>query len=89
MAHVIRGELSATEFLFTYCDGKFSDANLTDEGNVIAKQYYGDNGLYLQDYAEHFGYLMYVAPESDHDFAEVCAVLDARVESGVLTKAEA
>ncbi len=89
VARVISGELSATEFLFNYCDGQITDEDLSDEGNLIAQQYYGDDGLYLQDYSDHFGDLMYVAPESEHDFAKFCSILDARVESGVLVKAQA
>jgi len=89
VAQVISGELSATEFLFNYCDGQITDEDLSDEGNLIAQQYYGDDGLYLQDYSDHFGDLMYVAPEAEHDFAKFCAILDARVESGVLVKAQA
>ena len=89
VARVISGELSATEFLFRYCDGKFTEEDLNDAGNEIAQQYYGSNGLYLQDYADHFGNLMYVVPESAHDFKAFSAILDARVKSGVLIKAEA
>ena len=36
---------------------------MSDEGNSFAGAYYADAGLYLDDYAEHFGDLMYVAPE--------------------------
>ena len=88
VVQVISGELSATEFLFRYCDGKFTEEDLNDAGNEIAGQYYGSHGLYLQDYADHFGNLMYVAPESAHDFEEFSTILDARVNSGVLIKAE-
>ncbi|WP_232007107.1 hypothetical protein [Pseudomonas cerasi] len=62
---------------------------MNDAGNEIAQQYYGSHGLYLQDYADHFGDLMYVAPEPAHSFEEFSAILDARVNSGVLVKAEA
>ncbi|MBW5415770.1 hypothetical protein EGJ52_17090 [Pseudomonas luteola] len=85
---VINGDLSATEFFFKYCDGKFIDKDLNDEGSSFANKYYGDEGLYLEDYAKTFGELMYVAPESAHDFQEFSAMLDARYESGVLTKAK-
>lgn len=86
VAAVIRGELSSTEFFFEYCDGKFTDEDLTDEGNEFAVQYYGDEGLYLDDYAEHFGELMYVAPESVHDFEAYSEMLDARWRSKSLMK---
>ena len=50
----------------------------------FASKYYGDAGLYLEDYAENFGNQMYVAPEAEHDFARFSAMLDARLASGVL-----
>ena len=83
---VIDGELAATEFLFTYCDGKFTDENLNEEGNRFATEYYGKDGLYLEDYGEHFGDLVYTAPESEHDFMKFSSVLEKRYRSGVLTK---
>ncbi|QLG86763.1 hypothetical protein HQ393_00080 [Chitinibacter bivalviorum] len=88
VTQVINDTLSATEFFFTYCDGKLTDETFNEVGNAFAAQYYGDDGLYLNDYAEHFEELMYVAPESDHDFAKYSAVLDARLKSNVLTKAQ-
>jgi hypothetical protein len=59
---------------------------LNDAGNKIAQQYYGSHGLYLQDYADYFGDLMYGAPESAHRFEEFSAILDARVRSGVVVE---
>lgn len=89
LAEVIRGDLSATEYFFRNCDGKFTDEDLTEEGNLFVEQYYGKDGLYLQDYAEHFKDQMYVAPESAHDFVRFCAMIDARFESGVLLETQA
>lgn len=86
VTHVVDGRSSATEFFFKFCDGKFTDEDLNDEGNSFASKYYGDNGLYLEDYAEHFGDQMYVAPEAAHDFAKFSAMLDSRLASGVLEK---
>ena len=83
---VIDGSLSGTEFFFQYCDGKLVDEMLNGEGNRFAEQYYGDDGLYLDDYSEHFGDLMYVAPESAHDFSRYSSILESRLRSGVLTK---
>ena len=85
--NVIDGSLSATEFLFKYCDGKFTDEDLSDEGNAFAAQYYGKDGLYLADYAEHFSELMYVAAEDAHDFAKFSSILESRRRSGILTSA--
>lgn len=88
VADVISGKLSATEFLFRNCDGKFTDEDLTDEGNLFTQQYYENDGLYLEDYSEHFGDLMYIAPESAHDFEKFASILDARAASGVLVVAK-
>jgi hypothetical protein len=84
---VIDGSLSATEFLFKYCDGKLTNEDLSDEGNIFAGQYYGRDGLYLRDYAKHFRNLMYVAPEGAHDFAKFSAIVESRRRSGILTSA--
>ncbi|QSX28710.1 DUF7832 domain-containing protein [Shewanella cyperi] len=83
---VIDGTMSATDFLFQYCDGKLIDEMLSETGNAFAKLYYGDDGLYLADYANNFDELMYVKPEATHDFVKFSAILDARLKSGVLTK---
>lgn len=85
---VVNGKLSATEFFFKYCDGKFTDEDLDERGNSFASKYYGDDGLYLEDYADAFGDLMYVAPEALHDFQKFSALLESRLASGVLTKAQ-
>jgi hypothetical protein len=83
---VIAGRLSGTEFLFTYCDGKLTNVSLNERGNAFAKKYYGDQGLYLQDYLKHFGSHEYSSPESAHDFAEFSSLLHGRLKSGQLTK---
>ena len=83
---VISGEMSGTDFLFKYCDGKFTDEDLNDEGNFVTAKYYGDDGYYLDDYASQFGDLMYKAPESAHDFADYCKVIEGRLQSGSLVK---
>jgi hypothetical protein len=88
VAAVIAGTMPATEFFFKYCDGKLVDDMLTDAGNAFAERYYGDDGLFLEDYALAFKEQMYVAPESAHDFARFSAVLDARLASGILTKGQ-
>ncbi|MBB4844286.1 hypothetical protein HNP55_002822 [Paucibacter oligotrophus] len=86
---VISGAMPATEFFFRYCDGKLTDESFNDAGNAFAERYYGDDGLYLSDYAEGFESLMYVAPESSHDFSKFSAILDSRLASGILTKSQA
>jgi len=85
---VIDGVLSATEFLFTVCDGKFSDRDLNDEGNAFASRYYGDDGLFPADYEAHFGELMYLASEADHDYSKFAEMVDQRRASGILTQSQ-
>ena len=80
--------MSATDFLFKYCDGKFNDEDLNEEGNAFAAKYYGEDGLYLGDYEEAFAELLYVAPEEAHDYAKFAAMIDARHKSGILTKSQ-
>jgi len=87
VAAVIDGTKSPTEFLFEW-DGKFVDDMLNEEGNAFANQYYGDDGLYLEDYFTNFGYLMYVAPAESHDFANFSAMIEQRLQSGTLTKTQ-
>lgn len=83
---VIDGKMPATEYLFRYCDGKLTNEDLNAEGNAFADQYYGVDGLYLDDHAENFGKLEYVAAESSHDFAMFSSMIDSRLKSGVLMK---
>ncbi|GGI21471.1 DUF7832 domain-containing protein [Oxalicibacterium faecigallinarum] len=84
---VMNGTQSATAFLFAH-DGKFVDDMLNDEGKAFANQYYGEDGLYLEDYSINFGHLMYVAPEDAHDFDQFSAMMEQRLKSGILTKAQ-
>ncbi|MDH5232153.1 MAG: hypothetical protein OEZ58_07110 [Gammaproteobacteria bacterium] len=85
---VIAGKLTATEFFFKYCDGKLTDEDFNAEGNQFAEAYYGEDGLYLDDYANNFGNLMYEAPENEHDFEVYSKVLESRFKSGILTNAQ-
>ena len=85
---VADGHMSATEYLFKYCDGKFTNEDLNKEGNEFAAEYYGDDGLYLDDYTAHFADLMYVSPESSHDFQKFASILEKRLQTGVLTQAK-
>ena len=86
LQQLLDGKVSATEFFFNCCDGKLTDEDFTDAGNAFAAQYYGDNGLYLDDYAKHFGELMYVRSEADHDYELFSKILNERFETGVLVK---
>ncbi len=85
---LLNDKLSATAFFIKYCDGKLTDEDFDEIGNDFASQYYGDDGLYFDDYVKHFGHLIYVAPESDHDFIKYSAVLEHRYQTGILTKTQ-
>ena len=78
---LISGEKDATEFLFQWCDGKFTDEDLNALGNAFIAVYYGKDGAYLNDYATTFGEQMYVAPEGAHDFALFSAMVEKRYKS--------
>lgn len=71
------GTMAATNFLFNYCDGKFTSEDLTDAGNRFAGAYY-ESG-YLRDYSTLFGPMTYALPEKDHDFAMLSAMLNDRL----------
>jgi hypothetical protein len=75
------GDMTATDFLFRNCDGKFTDEDLSEEGNSFISIYYGDDGLYLADYADAFGDLMYEADEAAHDFMKFSHMVDLRYEA--------
>ena len=61
--------------------GKFTDEDLNEEDNVFAAQYYGDEGLYLNDFAENFGNQMYVSSESEFNYPKFSKMLDNRYKS--------
>jgi hypothetical protein len=73
---VINGTKSATDFFFQWCDGKFTDEDLTDEGNAFIGPYY--DKTYLSDYADLFADLMFVAPESKHEQEKLSELLEKR-----------
>jgi hypothetical protein len=77
------GNKSATEFLFQWCDGKFTDEDLSETGNAFISKYYGKGGAYFIDYATKFGDLMFVAPEGAHDFDVFSSMAEARYKSYV------
>ena len=78
VALVVAGEMSGTDFLFKNCDGKLTDEDLTEQGNLFTAVYQGPDGQYLNDYSQSFGDLLYVSPESAHDFRLFAAMVDDR-----------
>lgn len=75
---VVRGEMSGSDFLFKYCDGKLTDEDLNDEGNNFASTYY--DAFYTATYNYLFPHQMYVAPASAHDLDRLFRQLDKKIE---------
>lgn len=44
-AQLLRGELSPSDLIFDYCDGKLMDSDLSEEGNAFAASYYETHHL--------------------------------------------
>ena len=70
------------QFFFKYCDGKFIDENLNDQGNVFAAAYFDlENGSYLADYetvlVAEFPSLYHV-PDTWQNFDRLKPTLDSR-----------
>jgi len=78
-----RGDKPATEFLFQWCDGKFTNEDLNSEGNEFAAVYYGKDGAFLGDYANTFAHLLYVADEKQHDFEAFSNMVNRRYDAYV------
>lgn len=85
---VIDGTGSAVSFFLSNCDGKLTDEDLNEEGNAFAQRYYGEDGLYLDDYSKEFFELMYTGPEDAHNYQAFSAMIDRRLKSDILTKTE-
>ena len=83
----LRGRaLTPGAFLMSACDGKFTDADLSDTGNAFAQAYFDlDDGDYLFDYedtlddglSEDANSLYYIA-DSWENFDRLRPVLDQR-----------
>ena len=41
---MIANEMSATDFFMQWCDGKLTDEDFNEQGNVFLKEYYGTEG---------------------------------------------
>ena len=85
---VVDETTSATYFFMKNCDGKLTDEDLSDAGNAFAQRYYGEDGLYLDDYAREFFDHMYITAEDAHDYLAFSAMMERRLKSGILTNAE-
>src|SRR4249919_2314373 len=70
------------QFFFKYCDGKFIDENLNDQGNAFAAAYFDlENGSYLADYESVLGSdlpSLYHVPDTWQSFDRLKPTLDGR-----------
>ena len=82
---VLSSEMTATEYFFKYCDGKLTDEDFNSDGVAVANRYYGDDGLYLDDYANSIDDDLYTISEEQHDFEKLYKIMNSRLESGILT----
>lgn len=77
-------EMSPALIFLQACDGKFTDEDLSAEGNAFAKTYYAnEEGMvvgYLDDYAELFGDLpsTYHVPDTWESFEKVAPLIASR-----------
>jgi hypothetical protein len=86
---VRRRQQTGRDFLYEVCDGKFSDEDLSDEGNALALVYYQDgaeminaNG-YLADYESTLGAGLedlYRVADTWENFDALARVIDRRFE---------
>ena len=72
------------QFFFRACDGKFTDEDLSEEGNAFTREYFDfDSGRYLQDYQRVLASSkpsLYHVPDTWEEFDRLRPVLDARLE---------
>lgn len=83
------GEMKSTAFIETWGDDKFVSDMAAPEGRPFLDAYYGDDGLYLQDYDEWIGPRAFEALEKDIDFRAFSAMIDRRYEEFVANGAQA
>ena len=81
LAAVRARKMTGREFLFSRCDEKFWEEDLSEEGNAFATAYYEKDDGYLADYAatliDDLPSLYHVA-DTWKNFDRVAALLDRR-----------
>ena len=90
LALLQKREVTPTAWFIRACDEKFTDEDLTDEGNSFAASYYGsgeglhtDAGSYLDDYGETFpnAELLYDVEDSWTSFDKLSPKLSNRLKT--------
>ena len=82
LAAVRERRMTGREFLFSECDEKFTEEDLSDLGNAFAADYYPrDEGGFFSDYEATLGGdlpSLYHVADTWENFDRLAAVLDAR-----------
>ena len=84
MEPLVRRELTPGEWFFKWCDGKFWNADLDEDGNSFARAYYAEEGQpfkhYIDDYAGIFPDHpnVYSVPDTWASFDRISPKIEAR-----------
>jgi hypothetical protein len=74
--------LTPGAFFLKFCDGKFTDEDLNDEGNAFAEHYFDlETGKYVNDYGDTLGLSpddLYYGSDTWETFDKLRPVLDRR-----------
>ena len=80
------------QFFFEYCDGKFTDEDLDDQGNAFAAAYFAfEHGRYLADYERVLGDglpNLYYVPDTWPNFDRLKPTLDRRFAEWLAARAD-
>ena len=70
------GKISGRDFLFEYCDEKFTEDFLKEEGLEFTRRYYKRRGIYMYDYQELLGKnydSLYEIPDTRENYKLIAA----------------
>ncbi len=76
---LMSGEMTATDYLYNNCDGKFSSDDLNEEGDLFTLAYYRSD-RYQNDYKELTNNKVFKASEEEVDFEKLSRKLDSRLQ---------
>jgi hypothetical protein len=88
LQQLIRGGMSARDFLFDCCDGQFDSEALTTEGNAFLAEYFGPDGDFMFDYCGTFPDQLLIGTEADHDFSKFSEMVERRYQAFLAAPAE-
>ena len=86
LASVRARNMTGREFLIQYCDEKFTDEDLNDEGNAFAASYYetkGGHWQYIEDYERVFSGLpsVYHVEDTWANYDRIAPVISRRFDA--------